>query len=784
MALAPRDRLLDLLASTTVNGIDYVEVREADPKRVFVHFLNGVDLSGATLSAEITGGDRIAEVAAGPIAPADWSVDFDGRPVLALRVAGRGDHSTYTLQLSGAAALDPHTAQAAFSFFAFCPSDVDCAPAPAVCPPDDTPMPAIDYLARDYDSFKQALSEFSAQRYPEWRERAEADLGMVLLEAMSAIGDELSYLQDRIHAERAIDTATERRSIVRLARLVDYEPRPLTSARALVQVTVAEGTMAALPSGIRLAALAADGSPIPFETGTGLRDLGPYRVNATWNAIAPYWWDDAQRCLAPGASELDVIGHGLGLAAGQSVLIDTTVPDSGEAPARSLVRLSADGEELTDPLYGQAITRLRWDADAAPKLHHDLRHTRLRANLVPVTQGVRRREAFAIATPPAADPGMPVAIARLAAGARPGAPVWQQMYPLRETPLAFLADAANGDVAPELILLQAGSPPREWGWVGRMLGAGPFEAKVTLEPMAWRPVARTPAGLAWEYDGADGATIRFGDGVFGELPNDGDVFQAAYRIGRGQLGNVPVDTITEVDPAWAHVIVAASNPFPAEGGADAESDEQVRRRAPYAFQNRSFRAVRTEDYNAAAARLPWVQRAGTVFRWTGSWPTVFTTADPRSAGAVAPGQMRELTALLNRYRLAGYEAYAPQPAYVSFDLRITLCARPDAFRGDVIAAVRRALDPVRSADAHVGFFHVDNFTLGTAFSRSRLEAAIQAAPGVAGVSAITYRRRGQTLDFVPLPGEVLFAPGEIFRLDNNASRPERGAYSLTVEGGK
>jgi predicted phage baseplate assembly protein len=317
-----------------------------------------------------------------------------------------------------------------------------------------------------------------------------------------------------------------------------------------------------------------------------------------------------------------------------------------------------------------------------------------------------------------------------------------------------------------------------------MLDAGPFEEKFTLDPMAWRPLGRTDAGLSWDYDGSDGTTIRFGDGTFGELPNDGDVFEVRYRVGRGLLGNVPVDTITEVDPAWSPIIAAATNPIAASGGADAETDEQIRRRAPFAFQNVTYRAVRPEDYNAAAQRLPWVQRAGTVFRWTGSWPTIFSTADPKNAGRIAPDEQVQLLRLLNRYRLAGYETYAPQPVYVSFDIRIEVCAKADAWRGDVIAGVRHALDPVRAPDGHAGFFHFDNFTLGTRFERSRLEAAIQAVPGVAGVNAIEYRRRGQNISFVNLPGEIAFAPGEIFRLDNNASHPERGSYTVRVEGGK
>ena len=49
---------------------------------------------------------------------------------------------------------------------------------------------------------------------------------MMLLELLSAVGDDLSYQQDRIAAEATLATATQRRSVIRHARLVDYEPRP------------------------------------------------------------------------------------------------------------------------------------------------------------------------------------------------------------------------------------------------------------------------------------------------------------------------------------------------------------------------------------------------------------------------------------------------------------------------------------------------------------------------------------------------------------------------------
>jgi len=247
---------------------------------------------------------------------------------------------------------------------------------------------------------------------------------------------------------------------------------------------------------------------------------------------------------------------------------------------------------------------------------------------------------------------------------------------------------------------------------------------------------------------------------------------------------VAADAIHSVDPTAAPFITAVTNPFPATGGADPEPTERVRRLAPQAFRAKQFRAVRSQDYQAAAQTLPWVQRAGTVFRWTGSWLTVFTTPDPLNSEALTVPQQIELIDLLNRYRLAGYESYVPAPRYISLDLRVRVCACPDAFRGDVTAALLTALSATRQRDGMTGFFHVDRWTFGTPLERSVLEAAIQNVYGVAGVVAIQYRRRGTTASFLDLPATVQIPIDAILRLDNNPNRPERGSLHITVEGGK
>ena len=212
----PRDRYRALIASTSLNGIDFVELVAS--RTLNVHYLNAVPVAAGNVVASISGGDSIPSVLVRPIAAADWSTDTDARPLLTLRTLSDGDFSDYRLTLTGAPALDALYASANFSLKAFCPSDFDCASDAPSCPPDDVPPPPIDYLAKDFASFRRALLDCSALRYPAWQERSEADAGMVVLEALAAVADELSYLQDRVAAEAALETATQRRSLVSLAR--------------------------------------------------------------------------------------------------------------------------------------------------------------------------------------------------------------------------------------------------------------------------------------------------------------------------------------------------------------------------------------------------------------------------------------------------------------------------------------------------------------------------------------------------------------------------------------
>ncbi len=824
------DRRTQLIGSASFNGIDFVEIADPAQTVLRVHFLNGVALGALSSPPVISGGETIPTVAVLPIAAGDWGFD-DDRVILTLRVAAPGDFSFYTLTLSSPV-LDPFFDHVAFSFKALCPSDLDCETPPASCPPLPDDAPPIDYLAKDFLSFRQALLDFSALRYPQWQERSEADFGVMFLEALSAIADDLSYTQDRVAAEAALVTATQRRSAVRHAQLVDYQPGPTLSSSVMLQFDVAPG-VTQIADGLAVIARAPDGTPTYFETGTGLAQrlidpaTGTLRtappqsvVSALWNSnsIEPYWYDDSERCLRAGATQMTVLGRGYGFQPGQKLLIETQAETTADPPLRQIVELTAVGEEcdrlftrLADALgppfmtcpssppaaqEPTAVTRIIWGAADALTADRDLTGTRVVGNLVFATQGITiANEAFAVTTPAPGDRTTPTTIVRT--GPRPtqpdgtpGTPVPQQLYTLSQGIVAWLrpASVSTAAPAPEILLLEEGAlaQPILWDWTAWIIDAGQFDTTYTLDAARHNPIGRnSDLSLQYEYAGDVGDTIRFGGNNFGVLPDDGSYFTVTYRVGAGAAGNVAAEAIGQVAPGavGGAGIIAVTNPLPATGGADRETLNSVRLNAPQAFRATQYRAVLPADYEAAAETLPWVQRAGTTYRWTGSWLTVFTTADPAGSETIAIDQRTELIDLLNRYRLAGYESYAPDPEFVSLDLAIDVCAAPTAFASIVEGAILQALNP-RGTLRQIGFFNVDKFTFGQPLERSKLDAAVQRVVGVAGVTCIRYRLRNRLGGLVEMPDTVAVGFNQIIRCDNDPSVPEHGSIHLTVSGGR
>jgi len=803
-----RDRRQLLLAPGAVlNGIDYIDVGPGRT-RLIVHFLNTVAVRGSLSGSRpvtITGGEIVTGIEVDPIdETTSWSADSQGRPVLALTVTMTGDSSTYVLAISSSV-LDPFLSQAPFRFTAGRPAGTDCAaPAPSGPEPAQEPVP-IDYLAKDFASFQQALSEFSIQRYPAWVERSEADLGVMLMEVLAAMADELSYYQDRVLAESTLQTATQRLSAVRLARLVDYEPAPATAATVVLQLEVnPDGSSSCwkidMSTPLLVSALGADGTAVNFEienpavglAGTvGSPAPAWVKVDTRWNRASlgqPYYWDDSQRRLPAGSTDIYIVGHGLGLYPGQRLLLDTPAADSADPPVRELVTVSAT-EETSDPLIGSPpptlLTHVFLRAPTADE--HDLAITGVAGNIVPAVQGQRQSEGFTIPDPSEPPPG-PVVV-RLGPNSTPHDARPDYRYCLASGPLAWLATTGQDaplPAVPEVRLSASqadGSISSSWAYQHWLLDAGPADQVFTLTPEQYSAVLTSNSTTWYDYDGDGGTTIRFGDGTFGMSPLPGTQFTVLYRVGGGSAGNVPADAITSVAPGQPQgpMIKTCTNPFAATGGADAETMAQIRANAPQAFAAEPLRAVLASDFQAAARSLPWVQQAAASFRWTGSWLTILTWADPAGAEEPTIAELRSLTELFDQERLAGYESYVLPPSYVSIDLQITVTARPGSDRSQVVSSVLECLQPGTLPGGAAGFFDHSQWSFGQPLESSALLAAIQSCSGVDGVDQILYRRRGGRLRWAPLPGRLRVAASEILRVDNDPNRPEAGALQVRVE---
>ena len=285
--------------------------------------------------------------------------------------------------------------------------------------------------------------------------------------------------------------------------------------------------------------------------------------------------------------------------------------------------------------------------------------------------------------------------------------------------------------------------------------------------------------LEIESDGT--ARVRFGDDVNGMRPKSDSVFSASYRVGNGTAGNIGADTLVLcTDPR----IDRCTNPLPAVGGADPETADQIRRRAPQAFMTQE-RAVTMADYERVTEMNSQVENAIATLRWTGSWYTVFITAEPKLEGPLTRALRKQLKRNINRYRLAGQDIELEPPQYVSLDIELTICVDPDYFNSDVASALVQVLGCSVLPDGTKGVFYPGNFTFGQTVYLSPIYAAVRKVAGVLSVVATAFQPQGAPPTAIYLAnGEIPLGPFQIARLENDPSLPDHGQLTLTMQGGK
>lgn len=843
-----------LQAVPALNGIDFLEVDDLLP--------GDLDAAEAAEYASLPANERdrllwqrkltvqfvnpLLPAQTAVLAPVNLRLDGGERPdarhiglaVLAteaqsivLGAARSGDFSVYRLSVvtgpddpDPPAVLDPLLSAVDFTFKVDCPTDFDCMPVEA-CPPDERPAIEIDYLTRDYSSFRRLMLDRISTLVPDWRERHAPDVGIALVELVAYAADYLSYRQEAVATEAYLGTARKRVSVRRHARLVDYPMHDGCNARVWVQVVLAPDA----PEGVVLQRLdPGSGRPVRFLTrcaaGPVLNDAQLAQVLAgqrpevfepiadatLWpehDEIGFYTWGADECCLPQGATRATLAGKLPHLAAGDVLIFEevrgpkTGVPGDVDLAHRQAVRLTSVTAAV-DPLGGRFaepptndpadITEIEWssaDALTFPVCVSATIHGEdgkdvpavisvARGNIVLADHGRTVSDPLAGRVPaPSIFRPVPAAPGCEAPDAVPVPPRYRPGVPrspvTQAAPAPLAVDAASAathqnvaDAVPQ-IALAADPPDDPWHARRDLLSSGSGDRHFVVE---------------LESDGS--ASLRFGDDTHGTRPRPGTGFTATFRIGNGAAGNVAAESIRHVATTVAG-IDRARNPLPAIGGTDPEAVERVRRFAPVAFRTQE-RAVTTDDYAAMAERHRQVQRAAASFRWTGSWRTVFVTADPFDGTPPGTGDGPfdpPLPVELEPFRMAGHDLDTSIPVYVPLEVEMAVCVKAGYFRSDVKRALLDVFSSRRLPDGRLGLFHADNLTLGQPVYLSPLIAAAYAVDGVESVAVTCFQRQGAA-DPRPLQdGRLTFGRLEIPRLANDRNFPERGVFRLSLEGG-
>jgi hypothetical protein len=818
------------------NGLDYVELDD-NQRTLRAYFLGKlppeleVNKPGIEQFFRIEGGTRVTNI---QITDADPVVDPDPEKddFLVLELDKYGDFSTYTLRLVGVAEVDPRYDHVDFSFKINCPSDLDCAPACA-CEPPLLPEPEINYLAKDYASFRQLILDRLALLVPDWKERHVPDLGIALVELLAYAGDYLSYYQDAVATEAYLDTARKRISVRRHARLVDYTMHEGCNARAWLSIQVDTDLLLdageiAFITGLN-DAIAAKGTvlswddlvDVPRQSYEVFEPLladktAPFKLHAAQSEIHFYTWGEKQCCLERGSTS--------------ATLLDALVAENENAKKHRALQLQPGDVLIFEEVRG-AKTGLLEDAD--PMRRQAVRLTRVTSGddptikvdggptpYVEIEWGPEDALRFpfcisAIGTPPDCAYLENISVARgnvlLVDHGKTQDPEDLGEVPTLsteatcecvETPseIQYIAGKFRPHLGRVPLTFRESLPSNlpQWAPAAALLAQDVRAAlpQVALESnpaAAWSTRYDLVESFASDHhfvveiDDDGVAHLRFGDGELGNQPPAGMSFAATYRTGNGTPGNVGAESISRLVLKKTKIdggSIIIRNPLPASGGADPEPIAEAKLMAPRWFRKTIQRAITAPDYEEIAERNRKVQNASAALVWTGSWYEADVAIDPYGRETTDDALIEEIEGYLYNFRRIGHDLHIKPARYVPLDLKLEVCALPHYQRAHIRTELLEIFSNRVLSRGRKGFFHADNLTFGEGIYLSQIVAAGQKVAGLECVTVRRFHRLFESANYEIENGLLPLRNDEIAQLDNDPNYPERGKLEILVRGGR
>ncbi len=783
----------------TFNGIKLVLVSlfpDPNPTEAHleVHFYNNNEIANILADTAdpksifpITGGTRLP---AGPSAGQVKVTEISGSPsdkFLTLKVSPIGDYSTYMLSINYQN-IDPVFSEINFKFRPGC-FNIDCKPEweKSRKPPSD---PSIDYLAKDYDSFRHTFISAMMERVPGWEATSEADLDQVLIDLFSAAGDELSDYQDRVANEAYIGTARKRVSIARHARLMDYHIHQGNQASTWLIVKTGNGLEFDINSGF----LAWTGDDFKSPKAIIFMSKQKQYVHFLLNKIGLYTWSDSIPALSAGSTTADLkltVNTKLAADTVRNLIRNGTIkhliiqewlnPLTGKIPGRnsnkrqllSLLPGDDGAETMNDPLTGQWFVRINWNNKDKLKFNYcftaDCPEGKVEnislfhGNLLEVYHGKPVSSVF-----------KEFGSELVASGEYyfDRTAKWGTICRLDESPLIYKNTPLGGEIPTKSTLsLQIKMPDGSFD---------PWDEVINL--VHSDDSEENGDHFIVETDENGKCLIRFGNGINGKKLPEGAEVQCTYQIGRGIEGNIGRDKLNNFDKAVYPSIESCHNPFDVTNGRDPEPVEEIIRKAPEAYRAKQLRAVTLNDYIKRTEELNEVSRASAKYMWTGSWRTVRISVDPAGTTILDDNLRKAIARHLDSVRLIGEDLEIRSPVFIPLDIKVTVCIDSNYWTEDIKFILEQEFSDGYTPDGRMGFFHPDLWTFGQKLYASQIEGRVKSVVGVDYVKSISMKRYNAV---TPGSDAVLdIAPNEIIIVKNNPDSMEDGFIFFNVKGGR
>jgi hypothetical protein len=240
-----------------------------------------------------------------------------------------------------------------------------------------------------------------------------------------------------------------------------------------------------------------------------------------------------------------------------------------------------------------------------------------------------------------------------------------------------------------------------------------------------------------QNDSQDNTWLIFGNGNYGaHLPSGREHVTATYRIGSGEVGNVPTNSLTTLRRRPPG-IQKVTNPIPASGGTDPESNDMARVNAPLHVQQTMLRIVSFNDYEHFARAYAGISKVQVQSLWNGRRHLVYMTIAGEDAQEIDKASIfyQNLRRDISNAVLSPAQPVEIDPCEtLYFQLEATLVLQPGYDASTVTSNVTAKLSQTFGFDAR---------QLAQSLSASEVIVTMQDVNGVAGVKLKSLYIKGQ-----------------------------------------